>query len=61
MTIVGTGLLVTALALLAIFRPGSTGEPHPRVQGVVISALFPTLILGCITFGIAILLSQFLD
>ena len=61
MTIVGTGLLVAAFALLVIFRPGPTGEPHARIQGVVISALFPTLILGCITFGIAILLSRLLN
>lgn len=58
MTYLGVGLLVCALALLFVFRATPSGEPHRLVSGPVISALFPTLVLGLITFSVAILISQ---
>ncbi|HEV7261047.1 MAG TPA: hypothetical protein VGN82_24920 [Bosea sp. (in: a-proteobacteria)] len=57
MIYLGIGLLLAALALLAVLRPNADGDSHPVVSGVTISALFPTAVLGLITFGAAILLS----
>jgi hypothetical protein len=58
MVYLGIGMLLAALALLATFRPDAEGTSHPVVTGPTISALYPTVVLGLITFGVAILLSR---
>lgn len=60
MVYLGIGMLVAALAMLAFFRPDAEGTSHPVVTGPAISALYPTLLLALIAFGIAILVSRLL-
>lgn len=61
MTLLGVCLLIAALALIFIFRAKADGTSHPVVSTPLVSSLFPTLILGLITFGIAILLMRALS
>lgn len=58
MTTIGVGLHVAALVLLFIFRAKGDGTSHPVVSGPVVSALFPTLVLGLFAFGAAVLISS---
>lgn len=58
MTTLGVGLLLAALALLFTFRAKKDGTSHPAVSNPVVSAVFPTLILGLIAFGAAVLISR---
>jgi hypothetical protein len=55
----GAGLLAFSLALTLVFRAKQGGVEHPLVAGSVVSAVFPTLLLGCIAFGIAVIISGF--
>jgi len=57
-TTLGVGLLLAALALLSIFRARRDGTSHPAVSSPVVSAVFPTLILGLMAFGAAVLISS---
>lgn len=61
MTLLGAGMLLAAFALLVFFRADKAGKSHPAVSSPLISAVFPTLVLGLITFGIAVLMSRGLD
>lgn len=61
MTLLGVGLLVGALVLLFVFRAKADGASHPAVSTPLVSAIFPTLILGLIAFGTAVLISRILS
>lgn len=60
MTYLCIGMLLAALALLAVFRADREGNSHPAVSGALVSAVFPSLVLALITFGIAALLTRML-
>lgn len=60
MTLLGAGLLTAALALVFIFRAKPDGTSRRVVSGPLVSSLFPTLILGLIAFGAAIILMRLL-
>jgi hypothetical protein len=60
MTYLGVGLLLAALALLALFRADREGNSHSAISSPLVSALFPSLVLALITFGTAVLLSRML-
>lgn len=60
MVFLGIGMLLAALAMVVIFRPGKDGTSHPIVASPLGLALFPPLLLGLIAFGAAILLSRLL-
>ncbi len=61
MTLLGLGMLLAALALVVVFRADQEGKSHPAVSGAPVSAVFPTLVLGLIAFGIAMVLSAALN
>lgn len=53
----GAAMLVAAVALVVLFRSRPDGRENSLVSGAIISALFPTVVLGMIAFGVALMIA----
>lgn len=58
MSLFGAALFVVAVVLVFVFRSKPDGEENRLVSGAIISAVFPTVLLGMIAFGLSLMIME---